>query len=368
MSVIVSFFAGGVVGVVVERLVGKPLDNLILNRLKNSWSARKQKRLERDFNLEDNIIIIGETALHVCEFVHSGFGPNDISSRIQDEIGEIKSHLSHLLPPPDEIEKVTSINRKSLEEDPRMWNGTSLALVRADVSRDSVTEVSNVTLTFHENEYARHIAISQLWESLPLQKRRALDGNQLRVVDPVVSTSFGLNCTLETADGQLLLTRRSIFTFGSHDRWHISFNEGLSKLDRRPGSSIDLYHAYARGLREEIGLEESQIVNFRERLKIHTLILDVDRYQWGLLAHLDLRDTEITSTEIRVGCTLGAAHDGWESSQIRFIPFTNSADEVLAELSRANEWSAHGLLNLALSAVIRHPNRALEIRRALLKH
>ena len=367
MSVVAGFLAGGVVGVIVERLIGKPLDHLILNRLRNAWTLTRQKKLEKDFSLKDNSVIIGRTALHVREFVHNGFGPNSIATSIQDEIGDIKSHLSNMLPPLEEIERATAVNRKILNDDPRMWNGTSLALVRADVGRDSATEASNLTLTFHENEYARHIAISQHWENLPIQQRRGLDGNQLRVVDPIVSTSFGLNCTLETADGRLLLTKRSVLTYGSHDRWHISFNEGLSKLDRLPGSRIDLYHAFARGLREEIGLEESQIENFRERLKVHTLILDVDRYQWGLLAHLDLRDTEITSTAIQVGRNLGAAHDDWESSQIRFIKFTDSVEEVLTEISRANEWSAHGLLNLALSAIIRHPNRAHEIRQALLR-
>lgn len=367
MSVIAGFLAGGVVGVIVERLIGKPLDHLILNRLRNAWTSTKQKRFDKDFSLKDNIIIIGSTALHVREFVHNGFEPNSIATRIQDEIGDIKSHLSNMLPSLEEIEKATAVNRKELDDNPRMWNGTSLALVRADVGRDSATEASNLTLTFHENEYARHIAISQLWENLPTEQRRRLDGNQLRVVDPIVSTSFGLNCTLETADGKLLLTKRSVLTYGSHDRWHISFNEGLSKLDRLPGSRIDLYHAFARGLQEEIGLEESQIENFRDRLKVHTLILDVDRYQWGLLAHLDLRDTEITSTAIQVGRNLGAAHDDWESSQIRFIRFTDSIEEVLTELTNADEWSAHGLLNLALSTIVRHPNRALEIRQALLR-
>lgn len=366
MSVLAGFLAGGVVGVIVERLIGKPLDHLVLDRLRNAWALTRRKKLERDFSLNDNIIIIGGTALHVREFVHNGFERNSIATRIQDEIGEINSHLSNMLPSQEEIEEATAASRRILDDDPRMWNGTSLALVRADVSRDSVTEVSNLTLTFRENEYARHIAISQLWENLPLQQRRGLDGNQLRIVDPILSTSFGLNCTLETADGKIMLTKRSVLTYGSHDRWHISFNEGLSKLDRLPGSRIDLQHAFARGLREEIGLEEAQIENFQDRLKVHTLILDVDRYQWGLLAHLDLRDTEITSTAIQVGRNLGAAHDDWESSQIRFIRFTDSVDEVLTELTKANEWSAHGLLNLALSTVLRHPNRASEIRLALL--
>jgi len=358
---------GGFAGVIVERIIGQPFDRLVIRRAKEIWDTRARNRVEENIHLNDELAIIANTAIFVRQFVPGGFGINDIATRIQDNSGGLNAQLKNLLPPEREVEDTVIAFRKSLEENRRMWNGINLALVRADVSRDSITEVAQLTMTFCETEYARHLALSKIWENLPIEKRRGLNGNLLREVDSELSTSFGLNCTVETHDGQVLLTKRSVFTYGGNEKWHISFNEGLSKMDRQPGARLDLYRAFARGLREEIGIEEQQVSNFNERLKIHSLILDVDRYQWGLLAHLDLRGTEITSTAIRLSRNIGAAHDDWESSEIKFIPFTDSADEVIQELREGADWLAHGLLNLALSTTLRHPNRAKEIRFALFK-
>ena len=83
-----------------------------------------------------------------------------------------------------------------------------------------------------------------------------------------------------------------------------------------------------------------------------------------MLAHVDLRGTSWSSSEILAARAIGAAHDDWEASEIRLVPFTVEA--VVEECMRPAEWIPHGLLNLVTSAVTRYPREAERLRRALL--
>jgi len=252
-----------------------------------------------------------------------------------------------------------------LEADPHFWNGTSLALYRCDVSRTPRAEEPVLVMQFREENYATFFAIDEIWKSTGTGTRRSFDGDRLRQVDPLLSNCFGINCTVETADGQVLLTTRSTLAHGWASHSHISFNEGLSSLDRRPGGVVDVLGAFERGFQEEIGVSIRELPDFFNRLVIHSLVLDVDRYQWALLAHLNLENTSLTSTKLSAMRSLGAATDDWEASDVRFISFSDSPTAVLSELKSSRPWVAHGLLNLALSAIHRHPASADEIRDAV---
>jgi hypothetical protein len=77
-------------------------------------------------------------------------------------------------------------------------------------------------------------------------------------------------------------------------------------------------------------------------------MLDVRRYQFGLLGHIDLRGTKTTAADLRVVRQLGVSQDKFENSELVFVPWNFPAvAKVLAE----PDWLAHGWLNLVHSAI-----------------
>jgi hypothetical protein len=367
---------GGLAGVLLERLVGRPFDLYIITPIRHRSRQKHLLEAQREAAVTDELIVLAGTALFVRQFIPGGLELGALTATIDTaswslsrRVAESPAARRQLLAwGPTELASSIDAWRGRLEKDARRWNGQQLALSQLDVSRHPVSESPIIALTFRESDYANFCALGEIWTAVPIESRRAIDGDAMREVDPLLSASFGLNCTIQTADGKLLVTRRSKLARGWEGLWHTSFNEGLSALDLRPGGYVDILGAFGRGLREELGIDWQQLTDFAERLTIHTLLLDVDNYQWGLLAHLDLRSTDITSTAIRIARNLGAAHDAWEASELRFLPFADAGNAVVDELTRARDWVPHGLLNVALSAVHVQPSKAASIRAALGEH
>jgi hypothetical protein len=370
MQFLYGLLIGGLCGVLLERAIGHPIDHFVIRPISTAWRHRRNRKTGSTLGVDDELIVVAGSALFVHQFVPRGFAHRLITAQVDSAHSGIEqrlraSSMAGLMPQPEVLEERVKAWFDLLEADPHYWNGSSLALTRCDVTRVGDSEDSALNLVFRDGDYATLCAIDEQWKSIDINARRAMDGDSLRKVDPLLSNSFGLNCTIETDDGAVLLTRRSELARDGANRAHISFNEGLSALDRRPGGGVDILGAFARGMHEELGISASQIPDFTDRLTVHTLMLDVDLYQWGLLAHLDLDGTRITSDTIRISRNLGAAPDDWEAAEIWTLPFSNSADSVLAELKHPRPWIAHGLLNLALSTAHRHPARAGDIRLAL---
>jgi hypothetical protein len=243
-----------------------------------------------------------------------------------------------------------------------MWNGTSQAIVSAYVVRDAAYEDPTLDLRLAVRDYSACRAIQDLWLGLPADQRRALlRGEALREVHPSISSGFGLNLTVETADGKLLVTRRGAHTVAWGGLMHTSMNEGLYASDLLPGGSIDLRGAFERGLHEELGLRLDP--QQRDKLLVHSLVLDVDRYEWALLGHLDLRESGITSSTIRPMRNAGMAAGDWEASEVDFVDFTRVG--VLELIRAQDQWIPHGLVNVALSYMHRDPASARRIIEAL---
>lgn len=286
--------------------------------------------------------------------------PSDVASRIRESVarGIIE---------PKEAENSRLKWAAMLDSDPSAWNGISLALEKIALSRTPMREDPVLNLWFRETDYASARAAGDFWREKAPEEGWGLDGETLRRVDPFFSNSFGLNCTVETADGKLLITRRSSGARDWTGLWHTSFNEGLSLEDLDPVAGLDPVKAFQRGLKEEIGIDPQHVPEFERRLTIHTLMLEVSLYQWGLLAHLDLNGTEFTSESILALRDQGAAADSWEASEVRFVEFDETPTSIVDEISNSAEWIPHGLLNVAQSTIVRFPESAREIREALAK-
>jgi hypothetical protein len=165
-----------------------------------------------------------------------------------------------------------------------------------------------------------------------------------------LSHSFGVNLTIETADDSLILTKRSGLTSRAHGLRHISVNEGMSLDDKDLNGYPDPYATALRGIREELGVD---LAPHRDKVVFHALILDVTRYEWALLGHVDLRGTEFTDGAFRMQRGMGLSSDDWESDELSLGPW--NAASALDLLESDDEWVGHGYLNLLLSAVHRFP-------------
>ena len=172
---------------------------------------------------------------------------------------------------------------------------------------------------------------------------------------PGLSHSLGMNATVVTADGRVLLTQRSGVTNSGRVATHISVNEGVTVHDLTSGR-VDPVKALKRGIWEELGIPENDVPD--ECVTVHSLILDTERYQWGLLAHVDLRHARAstwTAGRVFQARATGQAVDKWESGVLRAPDFT--ADVVLEELSDPTGWIAHGWANLLLSGMLAFTSR-----------
>lgn len=371
MSFAWGLVLGALAGVLIERLVGHPFDHLIVRPTLALIRKTRTQRLDSRLKVSGEVSIIGESALFVHQFVSNGLNHKNLIANMVNSPAPLTERYEQSFSS-QHFSSVSDLSSRidrwalNLEADSHFWNGTSLALHRCDISRTPRAEEAVLVMQFREESYAASCAVDEFWQSLNTETRRSFDGNQLRQVDQLLSNSFGVNCTVETADGQVLLTTRSALARGWESHSHISFNEGLSSLDKRPGGVVDLLGAFQRGFQEELGVSVRDLPDFSNRLVIHSLVLDVDRYQWALLAHLNLENTSFTSKKFLATRNLGAATDDWEASGIRFLSFSDSPSAVLAELRSSRPWVAHGRLNLALSTIHRHPGSALEIRDSVL--
>lgn len=224
------------------------------------------------------------------------------------------------------------------------------------MSREGSDELPVLTLRFAETDHASFLAIAAEWESLMAAGLEGgpLRGEELLDILPGLSNSFGINLTVETADGQLLLTRRSAKTASGQNLRHISVNEGMALVDVDPLTGRpDPYRTALRGIAEELGVDLEAQPEMRDRITFHSLVCDVTRNEWALLGHVDLRETVWTSASFLHARQLGMAPDAWESNAIEFIPMTKTAIETALEDDK--EWVGHGYINLALSSVHRFP-------------
>jgi hypothetical protein len=227
------------------------------------------------------------------------------------------------------------------------WNGRQLALRHlqrsATPDADGVLERDFFNLDFAETDYAALKVVARLWAS-PAQGK-SIPYPFLGEVMPGWSHSFGVNATVATSDGQLLLTRRGSATRTFSGHLHISMNEGMRPDDtvrvgdRDPIPSIQ--RVFERGFMKELGLSPELVQ--RSDLMIHTLLLDLVNYEWAALGHLNLA---AKAGEIKIGAV--AAED-WEHDKLFTIGMNQQ--ELEKVLFDDGPWVPHGAVNLVLSAI-----------------
>lgn len=365
MEFVIGLIAGALVGVLAERALGSPLDRFVMEPLANSWRKRRARSAAQGIQVNGEVVELSNGGVFVAQFAPAGIDIADIHARVKATGKSLEqlyanSRVSLRGPEWPSVERAVEDMSRRIRETPRMWNGLALSVVAAYVSRTPEAEETELEIEFEVRDYATCRAVQEVWLGLePRDRRELLAGDAIREVDPFIASGFGLNLTVETSDGKVLLTRRGSHTSSWPNHRHISMNEGLNQSDMSPGGRVNIQHAFVRGLHEELGIHLETMSDYA--LDVHSLILDIDRYEWALLGHLDLRRSGVTSADLRQMRIVGMAADSWESSDLLFEDFTLAA--ISSEFDRQDEWIPHGLMNLALSYAYRFPSRTKDLRR-----
>jgi hypothetical protein len=198
----------------------------------------------------------------------------------------------------------------------------------------SLTHEGDATVvSLHSSHYSAYRAAREQFEELSLDERAAVVS---RGVFASLCHTFGVNATVETADGQLVLVRRSVVNESSVGQLSISVSEN-SNVDDIVDGVFDPEVTLLRGLEEELGLTAADLA---EPVRFHSLIAQVPDGQLSLAAHVV---TSLTSSEVlERHASASDAHEAGGFVVVAFDPTT--IEQVLDEHPSWVPWAPPALL------------------------
>lgn len=344
-----SLIGGGLAGMVVERSTGW-MGRTIGNARSQSTQRKRLKRTGRS----GEFLTLDDDLLYVLQHVPKGWNSNHIEfvmlNGMTDAVTNLDGADEVKLPKPrSEIGRLIDEERRRLADRPDgEWNGPSLAISRISVvDRTPGLELPVLRCTVYESDHASARVCSSIWQGhFDASAKDELMDTSFELLPGMVQ-AIGLNATLVTSDNQLILVRRSDRISSGRSGWHISVNEGMLPTDEFEGR-LSPAVGLARGVHEELGLTISP-----SQIKLHTAMMDVTRYQFGLLGHIDLSNERgRAAADFVQARRAGRPSDRLENVQLEAIPW--SIEAVCSKLQEP-DWIAHGWLNLAMSALAEWP-------------
>ena len=217
-----------------------------------------------------------------------------------------------------------------------MWNGSGYAVDYVSVSREPDVENPRVSIGLQWSDYFTFLAAQQL--DRPMRDGRTLrsaflDGKPWWSVPPFISSSFGINVAVTTADDQIIFSKRSGQVGTQPNVWNSSANEGLSRgLDSTGTHPPDLYRVAERGLDEELAISPGDC-----DLQLLGITLDVKLHHWGCIFWGRLR--ELTAEGWLERASRGV-RDRYEHDGHGLVPFTpERVIRKLLEIDRDDHWA-----------------------------
>ncbi|MEW2500937.1 hypothetical protein AB0878_10685 [Amycolatopsis sp. NPDC047767] len=224
------------------------------------------------------------------------------------------------------------------------------------VNRRGPEELPEVTIHFVHSDYLTFLASQQLDELLPggdTLRSLYLDGRDPQDTPDFMRSSFGLNIAVVTADGWLVVARRSGRVGVGKGEWNSSANEGLQReLDGKHGPP-NLFRAAERGLKEELRLRPDHY-----DLKLLAFAVVTVNSQWCCLFLANLR----TMTRRQFENNLGrGVQDAWEHRGFDYVEFEPQATiEYLLRPDRRDSWAPAAPVLFYLSLVHVHGEEATD--------
>ena len=342
---IVAFLVPLVIGVFVTMIIEAATGKALGLVTRQAFLRRARKRLAR-YGSHDDFVWHGDEEMYVIEFVPGGYSPSDLRIVWGGE-APLRTRLSEAVPKRlpasvDDIVAEADRLRTVFESDSSdSWNGPSIGVLSVRTSREGPQEMPVLTVQTCHSDHAAMTATWTMWQ-------QAYDSGfrikHLQDIVPGMVNAIGLNATVVTDDRKLILTRRSARVDSGRTGWHISVNEGFLPTDCGPSGVLDPAVGILRGIHEELGVFGIPA----HSVVFHTAMLDVRRYQFGLLGHVDLQGTGIEASTVLAYRQTGLTKDRFENDQIELVDW--NLDAVVPYLKKKN-WVAHGWLNLFHSVV-----------------
>ncbi|MEV4320505.1 hypothetical protein [Actinocrispum sp. NPDC049592] len=197
------------------------------------------------------------------------------------------------------------------------WPAPRYAVHDFVVTRRGPHELPEVTLHLKYSDYYTFIAAQQLDKPLPdgnTLRGLYLAGRDPRDVPDFMRSSFGLNVAVVTADGWLVVSRRSSRVGVGKDVWNSSANEGLQRaLDSPDGRAPNLFRAAERGVKEELRLRPDQY-----DLSLLAFAVVTSNSHWCALFLARLRRMTRQGFEENLG---RGVQDAWEHQGFDYVRF-----------------------------------------------
>lgn len=172
-----------------------------------------------------------------------------------------------------------------------------------------------VIVEFGISGYIHQRAMCDVFKGLSQKEREELINRPFSREASVFSCTFGAMIAVVTSDSRLIFCKRSAKTAVNAGKMVCTVSEGVD-----PGE-LDPWSIAARGLMEELGIKIKR--SQRKRIKLTSLVLNTDVFEWGMLGHVDMREwgaEGLTLDEILQGKK--GAVDSWELAEVIPVKFT----------------------------------------------
>lgn len=241
----------------------------------------------------------------------------------------------------EDVEKSIKEEEKNLFKHEIYWDGESTPL-------ETIKNDGNaVVFSAYGVKYSFGRGVKKFWHENFKEGEKYFFNNPHNV-DAFMSTGFGVEGLIHTADDKIVYTKRSSKAAGRSGFFQTSFNEGVSNADADSENSFDIMRSFKRGMEEELGLHSFKNIN----IVPHSIITDVSVYEWGVLAYVDATNSNLTIDKLKALNPV----DGWEFSEIFIENFT---EKNMSKIVNCGEkWIPHSLGCLILSTFIAKPEMA----------
>jgi hypothetical protein len=219
------------------------------------------------------------------------------------------------------------------------WNGEKYHLSKIVVSREPIHESMTLGLWFKPRDHYTGLATRRCLDNPDFRKKYVPDDWSTPVTG--FSCSMGVDITVISSDGYVLLTQRGQNQSVHQNMFHCSVSEAVSpSFDRSTtGQAPDLYRCACRGLAEELGFQEP--VDFSSS-DILFLSFSVDTH-YALYGLRGMVKANKGAEEILRNWDAGVK-DKMENKKIFAVPFT--PEEVCSFVFSHEPFSPGGLICL----------------------
>lgn len=253
------------------------------------------------------------------------FDRSNVQIRLVDEMVNLPEKYSDVL-------RIVELEAESdrLNGKRSIANGDLLTLSSVEIGRSENDEFFLTSLEFKRSKYFSFFASKISPDGKVLMKEDLADWSIDQPPIEHLSTGFGCAILVFTKDNYVIFTKRSNVRVRENE-FDVSVVEGMHALnDTQNFTKVpDLWDFCARGIEQEIGIKVQST-----DIKIVSIGVDIEYYQWNILGYLD---SSFTKNELMAEINRKAKDACYEFS--KFIAVKAIPREILTYVKNNKMWS-----------------------------